>query len=59
MHDLAAIRDAQATLAAIIERDGPELLPLFLRLEAMEAEILADTAAMDRVRRMARERRAA
>lgn len=59
MSDLEHIRQAMATFATIIERDGPDLLPLFARLEAEAAELLETETALDRALRLARERRAA
>lgn len=37
MIKLDQIRKAKALIVVLISRDGPELLPLFLRLEAEEA----------------------
>ncbi len=48
MSKLEQIRDALNILAAIIERDGPQYLPLFKRLEAEEAALLQDEAVLAR-----------
>lgn len=48
LRNLPAIKMAKAILAAIIARDGPELLPLFLRLEAEETTAGTNAAALDR-----------
>lgn len=54
-----AIQEAKAILAAIIARDGPDLLPLFLRLEAEEQTAGANAAGLNRALALAEQRRAA
>lgn len=56
MGDLGRIRAAKEVLAVIIDRDGPELLPLYERLEQEEREALQSSSALDRALKLARER---
>lgn len=57
--DLAEIRRVKATFAALIARGVPELLPLFLRLEAEEAKAGKNEAALNRALELARTQNAA
>lgn len=50
---LAELKNLKQTVAAIIVRDGPALVPVFVRLEEMEAEFALHQDVLERARRLA------
>lgn len=53
MHDLAEIRRGLQIAAQIVARDGPDYLPIFLRLEAEERRAARESEVMARAIEMA------